>query len=156
MLNFMLKTILCFTFLFGRSWLTVCANKITTVFSYWLDSSLLCSVKTITCHHFPNIALHRGPYAVRSGLNTSISIQAEQRQRDADVALIGHTHFEVLQAAFKDSGFSLPKITTVFGKRRVCANVAGGLTKGKEQSCFPDYSPKSQPGSWAYGSSSRI
>ena len=139
MLNFMLKTILSFIFLFGRSWLTVCANKITTVFSYWLDSFLLCSVRLLhAITFFPNTVLYRGPDVVRPGLNTRIRNQAEQRQQDVDVALIGCSHFEFLQHTFKDSGFSSSKITTALEKCRVCANEAGGLTEGKEQSCFPE------------------
>lgn len=110
MLHFMQKTILSFIFLFGRSWLTVCANKITTAFSYWLDSFLLCSVRLLhAINFFPNTVLYRGPYAVRSGLNARIRNRAEQRQGDADVALIARSYFEFLQHAFKDSGFSSSK-----------------------------------------------
>lgn len=102
----MLKTILSFIFLFGRRWLTVCANKITTVFSYWLDSFLPCSVRLFhAITFFPNTVLYRGPYAVRSRLNTRIRNQAEQRQGSVDVALIGHPRFEFLQYTFRTLGF---------------------------------------------------
>lgn len=87
---------------------------------------------------FPNTVLSRGPDAVRSGLNTRIKNQAEQRQEDVAVALIGCSYFEFLQHTFKDSGFSSLKITTAFEKCRVCGNEAGGVIEGKQQSCFPD------------------
>lgn len=113
MLNLMLKTILSFLFLSGRSWVATCANKITTDFSSWLDPFPLCSGSLLhAIHFFPNTVLCRGLYVARSGLKARIRNQAVQRQEDADVVFAGCSHFEFLgfhhqksQQLLRNAGF---------------------------------------------------
>lgn len=96
MLNFVLKTTLSFIFLFRRSWLTVCANRIPIAFSHWLDTLPLWSVRLLHALNFcPNSVWYRGPCAVRSGLNTR-----EWRQEHVHVTLPGHPHFWVSPTHF--------------------------------------------------------
>lgn len=74
MLNFVLKTIVSFIFLFGRSWLTVRANKLTAAFSHRLDTLLLWSVRLLHATNFcPNSVRYRGPCALLDILILSFS-----------------------------------------------------------------------------------
>lgn len=151
MLNLRLKTIPRFIFLFGRSWLTVCANQITTVLSCWLDSFPLCSVRHCMLSVSFQTVLCRGYYAVRSGLNTRIRNQTEQGQEDIGAAVIGCSHSQFFKHTSKDCGFSSTKITIGFRKCRCLCN-----RSERAKSSSASLIGIQNPGLCSTGSSSRI